>query len=69
MSPDVDGLVRHYRDQVRRCIEGGRWLVAMDVAVSATRTAEQLIDLGADEFWPLPSRGVGELPPTDVVLH
>ena len=68
MSIDADALIRHYREQVRKCIEGRPWLVGMNVAVAATRTAQQLLDLGAENVLAVAAtRGVGDLPDPDVV--
>ena len=65
---DVDGLVRHYREQIHRCIEGRPWIVGMHVAVAAAQTAQKLLDFGAERVLAVgASRGVGSLPDSDVV--
>ena len=68
MTQDVEGLIQHYRGQIRTIVEGRPWLVAMDVSVSAGRTGRMLMELGADRVLAIAaSRGVGELPPPEEV--
>jgi hypothetical protein len=66
LTLDIEGLVQHYRDQLRTVIEGRRWIVATDVLIGGARLGKVLQQLGAEQVLCLAtSRGVGDLPESE----